>query len=71
MGFSFLQLLEDPEELIQVLAVELCELAHYQAPDGTGNLEVLRGRPAALVAQLKNEEGIVGETVSPLGPISQ
>ena len=51
--------------------MELSELAHSQASDGAGNLEVRRGRPVALVAQLTGDEGVVGETVSPLGATAQ
>ena len=65
--FASLQSLEEPEELVEVLAVELSELTHSQASDGAGNLEVRRGRPVVLVAQLTDDEGVVGETVSPLG----
>ena len=69
--FASLQSLEEPEELVQVLAVELSELAHSQASDGAGNLEVRRARSVALVAQLTDDEGVVGETVSPLGATAQ
>ena len=47
------------------------EFAQFEAPDGTGNLEMRRGRLVALVAQLTGDEGVVGETVSPLGATAQ
>ena len=71
MWFPSLQLLEEPEELVQVLASGLSELAHFEASDGARDLEMGRYRLVVLVAQLAGNEGVVGETVSPLGPTAQ
>ena len=68
MWFPSLQLLEEPEELVQVLALGLSELAHFQASGGARDLKMGRYRLVVLVAQLAGDEGVVGETVSPLVP---
>ena len=71
MWFPSLQLLEEPEELVQVLALGLSELALFEASNGARDLEMGRYWLVVLVAQLAGDEGVVGETVSPLGLTAQ